>query len=458
MNHKVQGVWQLGEDQPDIPGTLYVDDTGIRLELVKPGAALGPFDDPARYPVIWGRTEHLPGGHHVTLFDCFRSSATNHSSLLTTETIVANQAFVGDAYVSSPREQLFDSFTLSWDGLYAWLGRSGKHQPDRGDDVVAAAAYRLIPPVIAQLGSAELQLGVTVSSSHGMGQSEMNESAFVRGRLTDPCTFADLRAQLTSPLMAFFHLAMARPCAVTSLEVGITDETRPLGESRFKVLTQWKHKGQGERGNPYEMLFTHSQIEPQLEDLLKGWFQLYGSAGRAVDLILAPSDLENLPIDCALAYTLRGLQDLAGRGLLVGAPSLDEAVAGARSDAAKIAQAFEAGLRSVIAGVSIAPYSGTWERPAFWAQLLAFLVQHESLVRAISEGPRELWSQLVDVDDRLWGFKPRSFDDLVDLFWLGQRATIVGRAAVLRALGFSMEEVGKMLARDPVFYQLGRKR
>lgn len=430
---KMAGKWWLPES-PEKPayGTLSCSESG-ELELSLLGTLSGafPINREKDLPLILGVLDDDKFGQDVSLFDCFVTKFSG-APLGGKETIFANRGYFG-IHASGATDTLFSRIDLRLSGLSAWAsGFTGFKPPSAPFSV----AWEQPGPISGDILGGTILLGAGCSSSGGR-EYRISERLGLVIKLDHALPARQIEADFVSPLQNLFSFATDHANSVS--EFSLTPESNRESAKVVGAATFWDESVAANLLE-WSMLFTFEDVRKRFAEVCRIWLDLsrrhqtafavyFGSLYRPpgyTDLrfsLLAQAIslyAKGRPNTHALEHPPTGEVSPSVRELLDIHP-----VVTAEKALATLATEFE----DLFAPLVTASGGKCEDFIAYATNTVRY-----SLMRTPPSGPHA--------------------SNGSDLYWLCERVAFLFKMAVLSDLGFTSEQIARLLERNRTYRHL----
>lgn len=316
-SERISGKWWLPEaDDQTVHGTLILEpDEVIRLELDEP---LGGTSDDMTGATILGFSSDAQDITAEVAFDIGRGSVTSIAGTVRNQVLLVDRAYVGHAHLPRADSRTFrEAYVTPRDTAY-WSGFPGPT-----DDFATKGARIAINLEVADALEADVGAGrVILHPSWGITGDGLTERTLLAGAnficsTDEPLSPVEWLQRFVDPLQDLVTLATQRPQSIESLAFKIEEHE----DVRF-LFNRVQVRTTEEKPFVHEFLFTATGLGERFGEVLTRWFELYGKAEAAIDLLLSTRYQPSLHVETRFLNTV-GAAEALHRRLMPG-PLLPE--------------------------------------------------------------------------------------------------------------------------------------
>lgn len=268
---ELTGVWWLPEREDYVAGTLtYNGDSDPHLRLIGVLRELtGPIEPTNRYPIILG----VAGGKNITLV---RSQEVNMRITvpgIPTSELISEIVVVG-AHIRDEADVVFERLSIAYENLINWSGLSAlsnSYRPARDGE---RANYTISAYALSEhpfpMGDAQLQFVSSWTTANNPNQMSVTQELYVE---VVPPTSLELSAYLNNyfyHVQNFLSLGVASPQGIRQVNGTVKDAH---GGVDYVQITFDARKGNEKQLNPWDMLFTKTDLGEAWPGALNRWFE-----------------------------------------------------------------------------------------------------------------------------------------------------------------------------------------
>ncbi|MFI9366835.1 HEPN domain-containing protein [Kitasatospora sp. NPDC053057] len=229
--------WEAGNQERAVPGRIRFDPAdGVSLELF---GGLTPVEETftaatPRVMLIHG----FAGRKKLTLLGCQSEGLSASMPGIAMETFRASFLFSGEHF-ETPESITFDEFSVCFDQLAPWV-RRGEFQinietfePNNFANVSkVGAALTIAPKESVTIGSMELELGSTFSSSGDrLTRASIEQQPYLKLKYAEPRTLDEILVDLKG-IQDFITLAVDAPAVPIEINLWREDLVREVAEAQ----------------------------------------------------------------------------------------------------------------------------------------------------------------------------------------------------------------------------------
>ena len=440
-----QGVWWLpGEgERPGTAGRLrFAPESGLTLELIGVlGKPPGFSGGSSKYPVIYGAVKGLELGTFVTLVDSFQVAFSMASPGLSTETIRASEAYIGD-HLQAEQPIRFRGAEISTSYLSSWMTDSGITLTGSSDaQSVWDIKYEQQSSHVAHAEGHEISIHVTANVSRSIRSISLTENVAWRVKSSREASPELLNREVVHPLQNLITFATDRANAITRYRFLSEDPESAAGDVLFLYKPVYADRSGDKWLFDHDILFSFADIKTFFDPLVAAWFRLYRELRPVFDVYFssiygASSYVERRFLTILETIRLFGEVRYASAQQLL-TTEMDRLTALLPNVSAEV----KAELRS---------YVHPQEEQLFRAGLTSLLEDVESRVPLLLGQPN---IRLVDEALSIWRqitHRARGNEKLSGavIHWSTQRLAYLFKAAILLELGFSSQKIDQVFRRN----------
>jgi hypothetical protein len=292
MPFECPGIWWLPGKSPDAgtAGILrFTPEAGLILDLIgtlSPSTSI--FTSSPRYEIIHGFAKGLPLGSVVTLVDAFRSTISMASPGLSTETLRANRAYVGEHLATHEQFQMSGA-EIHLSHLSNWVAYSGLDcRLSRIDDTTTwNIEYRSPDSISADINGTRILVDFGANLTRASREITIREQVSLRVAANGEMAADTINSEFVHPLQNLLSFATDRPNAITTYRFfrATTPEHADWSEPVYLIYKPvYVDRTTVEPVYEHEMLFSFRDVPMSFEQLLTRWFELYSDIRPSFDV------------------------------------------------------------------------------------------------------------------------------------------------------------------------------
>ncbi|MFD7917258.1 HEPN domain-containing protein [Streptomyces sp. NPDC059752] len=273
--------WCPTEPENKVAGTLYLDESGPRLEL------LGFFTEPSTsmMPSLPSRTilGHS-GGQGITLAECFITSYTEGPQTSSAD-LSCRFAFIG-ALLSDDQAQKFSRIRFRVEHLDNWAGRRPFRRKSEDGAENARFEYPEVFEAVVPGASISLARDLVVSTSR-ISTLSLESHEVLTVQATEPRSIYDLDYFYVRPIEHLLDLAAVESAKAFDLEVFVENASGSHLWAQVHMAGESINSSSAESVHPSQMLFGMDSLG--FRRAIEAWFAVEDQCSDICDLLFSLS-------------------------------------------------------------------------------------------------------------------------------------------------------------------------